>query len=314
MKKIKFFLLMASLLFAQYPSTMTDSFIQGTIKAEKQQAKIFSDDTPEVIYEHIKTALNENTQVQKASYVNIYYVKKQKRFIKTTKNKHHYVSFYLNGYCELPYKVTVSRLSQFVYLRCNFNKGKGTLAALLVPDLYSKALVGKPIYVVLNNKRYYVKGGVIMNAQKTSINIASVINDRKIEKFIAKTGIDTANIVTKQALAYLQAKQQSEQQQQAYYDQNTSNPIVITNYQKPQVKDYVQTAGIQILSQIIQNVSNSFFINLPYLFEVNKNTIFYTDLYVTDKYQGLPNLNVNTNSLDVKKNETIQIKGGFEKK
>lgn len=317
-EKIKFLIFIPFLLMAQN-SEMQDNFISGTIKAQQNQTKIYSDDTQEVIYEHIKTAINENTQVQRASFAKIYYTPKiNKKQNNNYKKNQHFTKFYLNGYCQLPYQVQVDKLTQFVSLKCNFDKGEGKLTIMLVPDVYSEALVAKPLYVVLNNKKYFVKGGIVMNAQKTSINLASVINDRKIEKFLAQTGISSANIITKQAEAYLQAKQQSETQNTVIYpDGNTSNPVVVSNTQPPHIKDYIQNTGIQILSNIINNVSDSFFINLPYLFKINKNTIFYTELFVTDEYEGLPLLKINSNSLEIdnpKKKKILNINGGFEKR
>lgn len=321
MKKFLYAFFIAPLfIYAQQNATLTDQyFSQGIIKAQQRQQQIFSDDTPEVIFEHIKSATEENTHVQKAKYVQLFFkpAMKKNNFIKNNSKKH-WTKFYLAGYCRVPYEVSVSRLAQFVSLTCNFNKGEGVLTAMFVPDIYSKALIGKPLYVTLNNKKYYVKGGVIMNALKTSINIASVVNDRKIERFIAQTGVDSANIVTKQALAYLQQKQQSETQSQAIYpDSNTSNPVVVTNTQAPHVKDYIQNATVQILSKIINNVSNTFFMNLPYLFKVNAHTVFYVNLYVTDEYEGLPNLSIKSDSLDIsnpKGRKNIILNGGIEKK
>jgi len=259
---------------------------------------------------------NNNNKVQTAKMVNlinknnntnINIAKNNLNQYEYKKNKAVYNNFYLTGFCVVPNKVSISRLSATVVLNCNFsNNLNGKLTALFVPDLYSKALIAKPLYITFNknpNKRYFVLGGILMNATQTSLNIASIINDRKIEQFLAKEGIDSANIVTKNAMAYLQERIKSRQQTSVTYmkDENGNIvPIQQQQIQKPKITDYIAVSALQLLSNIVSNVSNIFYENLPYLFLVKKNTMLYADLYLTDKPQGLPSFAIPTNNIVVK--------------
>ena len=296
-------------LFADNNMFNDNVFSQG-ISKDKTTNKILSNDYDVVTMEHLKANLANNPKVVSANNENIFFnnkklLKKEAILLKKKENKPKYKQFYINGYCVLNHMIEISRLSAIANLNCNFNKGNGTLTTLLVPDIYSKAVVGKPLYITFNNKpnkKYFVIGGVLMNAQQTSINLASVVNDRKIDRFLAKTGIDSANIVTQNALAYLETKLQSNTQEQVTY-LNTNNgitPVKTQNTKPPKVSDYLKVTALQLLSNLVKNVSDAFYQDLPYLFKINKNSMFYCDLYVTDEYQGLPSINKNTNNLVVK--------------
>ena len=319
----KFFItLIIAILFGNlYAKNLEDDFVnyaKGTELEEKKENKI-EDITDSVTFEYVKMEKENDTNIYSANKVNIAYDIKNKKqikdFNKNIKQQSLYymnnktnksTSFYLTGYCVIKNPVKIERLSAMSYLDCNFDKGNGKLAVLLVPDVYSKALIGKPLYVIFNNnpnKRYYVHGGVVMNAQQTSLNIASIVNDRKIDRYLAKTSIDSANIVTINALNYLKAKQESSKQTKVTYMKDENGDLVPIQSQEtksPKISDYIAVSTMQLISNAVKNLGDMFYEDLPYFFKIKANTMFYVDLYLSDKPQGLPNINKPTNNLIIK--------------
>lgn len=285
-------------------------------------------DYEEVIYEHLKLADKEKRKVVMAKSENLYYIppiaKKSdenisKAYIDSLKNKNQHNAVFLSGYCYGPDQaIEVSRLSSYVYLKCNFNNINAELATLLIPDAFSKALIGKPLYLKIGSNRYPVKGGVVMNYNRTSLNLAHIVNDRKIETFLAKSGISGAEVATKQAEAYLKDKKASRttQEQTNIATANSAQVVTATNTQAPQVSDYLATAGVQFISALVKNGAEVFMTDLPYLFKTQKNGAYYADLMVTTQksYEQLPNISIPgtlTRSESIKnssKNSGITIK------
>lgn len=221
--------------------------------------------------------------------------------------------YYLSGYCFAGEKaVDVSRLSSYSYLRCNFdrviaqNKTKipdylssPTLATLLIPDAFSKALIGKPLYLSSGENRMSVLGGVIMNYEKTSINLAHIVNDRKIASFMMQGGIRTADVATAQAQAYLDAKRAAATEKNVAYENsaNVDRTIVSENTAAPEVSDYLFNAGIKIVSELVKTGGEIFKEDLPYLFQTQGNAVYFVDIAVSREYQSLPSLNISGTSL-----------------
>jgi hypothetical protein len=148
-----------------------------------------------------------------------------------------------------------------------------------------------------------VLGGVITNAKRTSINLASLINDRKIDRLLSKTAIDAANIVTQNAMAYLQDRMKTNTQEKVtYLNNNNSTTPIKTQTTKPlKISDYLKVSALQLISNLVKNAGNIFYKDLPYLFKAKKNTMYFADLYVTSKYKGLPNIDTNNkNDLIIK--------------
>lgn len=204
---------------------------------------------------------------------------------------------FLQGYCTTPNELTVERVAGYTLLRCDFlEHGQGTLAISVTPDFYSQALIGTPLYVTLNNnQKYTVQNGVVLNGTRTSINIASSVNDRLIQKVIASVGITSSSIATKYAQAYLDERKASREVEQEG-DVITNGDTVIqkgntTNHQNPPKSDYITGAVVELVSSLASIVGNAYIDSIPYTFKINSNTILYTDLKIDFNEKGMRGIN-----------------------
>lgn len=193
---------------------------------------------------------------------------------------------YTRGYCFLDREIFVEKIATYAYFECNFKKPFGTveLTVSVVPEFYAKALIGNPLYVTKDGKRYPVKNGVILTKDKNSINIANFVDDYMTEKVSASLGINGLNAVAKQAQAYMVQRRASDNIQGVVTSSSGLNQSV-TGYsrtRKPDPMEYLVLAGIELLSTSAQIIGESYIKSLPYIFKVNKDSIFYADLQFAD--------------------------------
>jgi len=194
-------------------------------------------------------------------------------------------SFYTSGYCSTLNTIDVSELVSFAELECMLDGiGNAKLSVQIYPQHSAKALIGKPIYVVPDgnsNVRYNVQSGVLLNGLRTGLNIASIVNDRKIERMLAAGMLSTNSIVSEQSLKYMNALEESRQQEGSQVIPGTggSAPIVVQNKntQRPEMQDYIAVAGIKLASSIVGIVGESMINNLPYLYRIERGQRFYFD-------------------------------------
>lgn len=203
---------------------------------------------------------------------------------------------YLQAYCTLPNEVTVERLASYAILSCDFlNYGRGNLAITLTPDFYSLALVATPLHITINNHKFLVSEGVVLNAARTSINIATSVNDYKIKKIVAAGGIALGNSVTAAAQQYLSQYEQSQTKQSGGDSYVTDGVIVspnaTTNTDKPDTVTYLATAGIEFMSKMVEIVGNSYLDSIPYTFKINQHTLLFADLQADFNTNGIRGVN-----------------------
>ena len=199
---------------------------------------------------------------------------------------------YAQGYCRFRNSVEVTKMSEYSYLDCQFNDiGNATLAVLIVPDFYAQALVAQPLYVSVsdefgNSKRLNTTNGAILNATKSSINIANVVNDYMLEKIIASTSYQAGTIATQQAKAYLEAKTDARTSEQITYvdtGDGTTEAVKTKNTQMPEKSDYISGAAVELVSAVVKTIGKSVLSNINYSFKVNKDAIVYADLVISGK-------------------------------
>ncbi|MDA3053530.1 hypothetical protein [Campylobacter sp. JMF_03 NE3] len=206
---------------------------------------------------------------------------------------------FVQGYCFLKNETTIERVAGYANLSCDFmDQGHGTLAVSLTPDFFSQALIATPLYLTLdsNNKRLIVQQGVVLNGARTSINVASQVNDYLIQKIVAASAITTSATVTKYAQEYLDELKQSREKQEGgniYYDNNGNlvQSQTTTNHEKPNKADYITGAAIELVSSLVNVVGNAYLDRLTYTFKVNKDTMLFADLQVDFNKKGMRGLN-----------------------
>ena len=219
--------------------------------------------------------------------------------------------FFTGGYCRLLSPLKVETLAQYASFSCDLegSDDKVRLTALIQPEHISKALIARPLYVkTAEGNRFLVANGVMMNATQNNINLASKVNDYKIERLLAKGAIESTNIVSNYAREYLEAKKQSDVVQTAYGDDRNSSSSaldqlllgsrsgVATNTKAPSKKDYVNMAGIELVSKAVELLGTAFLDNLDYLYEMDADTVYYVDLMVSTS-ESMEGVSYNLSSL-----------------
>jgi hypothetical protein len=198
---------------------------------------------------------------------------------------------FAEGYCYVKNDVEVERIATYAYLSCDFATplGRGELVASLVPDFYASALIAKPLYLNIMDKnrkkqRIPIVSGAILTQNKLSINIATLVNDRKIERLIAAGTYTTLDVATKQAQLYLTDASAARVKQTATTGTNglTSNTVLTTNTEKPIASDYYLAGGLMLVSQLAKVIGDSVVNQLPYTFKVQKDTALYADIELGD--------------------------------
>lgn len=263
---------------------------------------------PEVVYEHFKAyqrmpRLNSNTNAARVEAGYDFYTQSlnAQQQAKALQAKQEQKSLeeakkpdirYLQAYCTLRNETQIERVAGYATLSCDFmNYGQGKLAVTLTPDFFSQALIATPLYVQFGNKKLLVQEGVVLNGIRTSINVASTVNDYKIQKILAATGIATANSATKFAQQYLDALSQSRQKQTGGDVIVGSGGTIITptktETEKPNKSDYITGAAIEMVSNIVGIVGNAYLDSIPYTFRIQKDTMLFADLQVDFKKDGM---------------------------
>lgn len=217
------------------------------------------------------------------------YLKERLALLKAEKEKYKKENFikYGHGYCYLDKEIVVERLANYAYLSCNLNYpiGKVTLAISLVPEFYGSALIGNPLYVQKGEKRIPIKNGVVMTKDKNSINLANLVNDRKLQKMVATGLYKSAQIATVQAQAYLQERIAARQIQETIVSPGGVGGSVVsttTNRIAPPKEDYYLAATFAIVGELSKIIGESFVKDLPFTFKAFKNSVYYVDLQFSE--------------------------------
>ncbi|MBX7491241.1 hypothetical protein [Helicobacter turcicus] len=193
----------------------------------------------------------------------------------------------VKGYCFIKDEINVGKQPSSIRLNCQSNVGSITLFANLVNVNAKASLMADPKYIEKDKVRFNVKSAVVLNEEKTSYNLATFVNDRKVAE-IGWGALSYSSDELKSATnEYLKALQESKKKQEVQYATTTDGagnaymqPIQTTNTQKPEVSDYFYTAGVNILADIAKSTAEVFKKDLPYLYQILPNTKIWIDLQV----------------------------------
>lgn len=287
---------------------LTGSNAQMTAGGEKINNERAADvyNYNEVVYEHLKlrraaahspqtgaqVALSEDIAAKKAQALaaKIKAVAQQKAQAEASKSLPTWPKF-SEGYCYVKNDVEVEKIATYAYLSCDFSEsiGKAELVVSLVPDFYAKALVAKPLYLNLidanrKKQRIPIVSGAVLTQDKHSINVANIVNDRKLEKLIAAGTYTTLNAATQSAQLYLTDLRAS-RVQQSYQTTATTGGVTTTsatNVQKPMASDYLIAGGLQLVTDLAKIIGESVANDLTYTFKVNGDSVMYADVELSD--------------------------------
>lgn len=298
--------------------------------ATKEQASGFYNYS-ETIYSRIKNFRNSTDKdlLVDAKPVTVFDVQKYKE-AENNKNKEQQASLekdtstptsiFTQGYCRFKSDIEISRMSEYSYLDCDFNElGKGTLAVLLVPDFFAQAVVAQPLYISITDKfgretRLKATNGAVLNANRTSINLANVMNDHMLEKILASTAYKGGQTATTQAQAYLEAKKDARTKETINYvstGDGTVEAVKTKNTEEPLKNDYITGAVVELISNSIQILGKSVLSSVKYTFKVNKDAVAYADLVITPDTSDI-GLAKKTNLINKNGVNQIDEKGDYQ--
>lgn len=197
----------------------------------------------------------------------------------------------VKGYCFIDTDVNVGKQPSSIFTACQTNVGPVTMFSNIVAINEKFSLLADPKYIEKNGYRFSVKKAIVTNEDRTSYNIATFANDRKISE-IGWSGLEVSSDEVKDATnEYLKALQESKKKESTEYlsVQNPGDnsayvqPQTLTNTEKPSPSDYFVTAGIDIAASVIKSTAAIFKRDLPYLYEIKKNSKIWINMEVNKK-------------------------------
>ena len=175
-------------------------------------------------------------------------------------------------------------------VECNTNVGFVTMFANLVNVNEKLSLMADPKYIEKNKVRFKVSSAVVLNEEKTSYNLATYVNDKKVEEIGWSSLSYSSDEIKSATNEYLKALQESKKKQDVQYITTTDgagnsymSPVQTTNTEKPNASDYFATAGVNILADIVKSTAEVFKKDLPYLYQIVPKTKIWIDLEVEKK-------------------------------
>jgi len=199
-------------------------------------------------------------------------------------------NFTVVGYCLINQDIHVGKQPAAVAPVCRTNIGYIRMFANLIPDNKRASLFVDPIYIEKKGKRYKVLSARVTNEARTSYNVATFVNDRKVAQIALKSAEMSAGEVKVASNEYLKQLERSRVRQEVTYANVTAGeniaypvPIQNTNTLPPRAEDYVAKAAINIVAETVKTAAQVFRSDLPYLYEIKKGSKIFIDLVVSDK-------------------------------
>lgn len=195
----------------------------------------------------------------------------------------------VTGYCLIKDDIFVGKQPSSGYFECKTNVGSITMFGNMRPLNQYSALLFDPIYIEYKGWRYIVTSSRVTNEARTSYNIATYVNDRKLSEIALTTTSNAADELKTASNDYLKALEQSRTKQNTEYVQvGGSNQETVavqnTNTEKPHIVDYFGVATVNIVAGAIKAGAEVFKKDLPYLYDIAGGSKIYIDLQVD--YRG----------------------------
>ncbi len=192
----------------------------------------------------------------------------------------------VSGYCLIRDNIMIGKQPGAGRFICNTNIGQIEIFGNLTPINDALTLIYDPAYIEYKNWRYRVVTSRVVNEARTSYNIATYANDRKLSEIALSATSNTADVIKTQSSDYLKQLEQSRKNQKTEYVTVGSGsgsyvaPVQNENTEKPNAVDYIAKAGIDIVSGVVKNTAEIFKRDLPYLYEIVGGSRVYVDLVI----------------------------------
>lgn len=187
------------------------------------------------------------------------------------------------GYCNIDKDIDLGVQPGAGYFDCNTNIGFVKVFGNLRPINEVKSVIFDPLYIDYKKTRFKVlEGSKTTNEDRTSYNIATFVNDRKISEIALSSTIVASDEIKNSTHEYLAALRESRKKQQTDYVVVNGETIAVqnTNVEKPKLSDFYSTALINIGAGIVKTTAEIFKKDLPYLYQITKNSKIYIDLQI----------------------------------
>ncbi|TXE78479.1 hypothetical protein FPD46_07900 [Campylobacter peloridis] len=196
----------------------------------------------------------------------------------------------VKGFCFIQNEVNVGKQPSALRLNCQTNIGAIVLFGNLVNLNEKSSLILDPKYIEKDNVRFDVKSSIVTNEKKTSYNIATFVNDRKIAK-VGYGALSAGSVEVKNSSnEYLRALEESKKKQEISYvnisdGQGNVYPQAIqnTNTEKPDPLNYLIKGAINVTADAVKVFADISKEDLPYLYQIVAKTKIWVDLKVNKK-------------------------------
>ncbi len=223
------------------------------------------------------------------------------------------ISLFTNGYCTLQNQVKIGRLAGYADLNCDLSiDKKATLKVALTPDFYTYSLIATPLYAMIDGKRFTVNGGAVTNGLRTSINVATRVDDFLVSRIIADTGVKSASVVSQYAHEWLDERRSYREsrnnQANSTYTMNGNTTVVTqqsaNNDVKPKFQDYLGGALVEVIGSLMTSIGNAYLQTRDFAFEIDARTILYADLEFDTTRQALRGIGFVPDNMDIQQPST----------
>jgi hypothetical protein len=187
------------------------------------------------------------------------------------------------GYCNVSDDIHIGVQPMSGYFDCNTNIGVIKIFGNVTPVNEVKSIIFNPQYIDYKKTRFKVlEGAKTTNEARTSYNIATFVNDRKISEIALGSTITSADTIKTSSHEYLRALEESKRKEQTdiYTSNNNIVPVTTKNTEEPNATDYIVKAGIDIVAGVVKTTAEVFKKDLPYLYEIAKNSKIYIDVKI----------------------------------
>lgn len=222
----------------------------------------------------------------------------------------------VKGYCIVEETVDIGKQPMSANLNCNTNIGPIKFFGNYVPHNPMETLFVTGLHIEKNNRKYKIENAKILNESRSSYNVATYVNNRKLEKVALESTANSAMAVREGANDYLEQLEQSKVVEEASVGESTidntgsgtviAQPVVTKNTKEPEIEDYLVKGAIDIITGTVKAVADVYKSDLPYLYQIVGGSKLYVDLYVNPKEMALDNTtenNINNKNYTTKSKE-----------
>lgn len=292
MKRI-IFLLIPLFMFANVDRNIIESSAYGEQVVKEQDTFFYNEEKKnenyrrEAIYNFIlfNNSVNEPTYTAKTEQL-INFVEENATNLKTEIIKKVDNNMTITGYCLVRDDINVGKQPSAGKFLCNTNIGQLEIFGNLTPVNEMATLIFDPSYIDFSGWRYKVITSRVLNEARSSYNIATFVNDRKITEIALESTSKGADVFKTQSSQYLEELKQSRKKQSVeYVNVGTGSnsyvaPIQNTNTEKPNASDYIIKGAIDLVSDTIKTTADIFKKDLPFLYEIKGGSKVYIDLVI----------------------------------